>query len=57
MEQATRAGFTGGLVVDYPNSRRAKKYFLCLFTSTGGVTPKLPKALGEEDEVLYATDR
>jgi 18S rRNA (guanine1575-N7)-methyltransferase len=28
---ATRAGFTGGLVVDYPNSTKAKKYFLVLF--------------------------
>jgi 18S rRNA (guanine1575-N7)-methyltransferase len=25
-QQAMRAGFTGGLVVDYPNSTRAKKY-------------------------------
>ena len=23
--QATRAGFTGGVVVDYPNSAKAKK--------------------------------
>lgn len=29
---AMRAGFQGGLVVDYPNSRKAKKFFLCLFT-------------------------
>eukprot|EP00995_Heteronema_vittatum_P007392 NODE_2539_length_775_cov_181.557851_g1770_i0.p1 GENE.NODE_2539_length_775_cov_181.557851_g1770_i0~~NODE_2539_length_775_cov_181.557851_g1770_i0.p1 ORF type:complete len:241 (-),score=84.59 NODE_2539_length_775_cov_181.557851_g1770_i0:53-739(-) len=26
-----RSGFTGGLVVDYPNSTRAKKYYLVLF--------------------------
>ena len=26
--QSMRAGFTGGLVVDYPNSTKAKKYFL-----------------------------
>ena len=25
-QQAMKAGFTGGLVVDYPNSTRAKKY-------------------------------
>lgn len=24
--QAMRAGFTGGMVVDYPNSSKAKKY-------------------------------
>lgn len=27
-QQAMKAGFTGGLVVDYPNSTRAKKYFI-----------------------------
>lgn len=25
-QQAMRAGFTGGVVVDYPNSTKAKKY-------------------------------
>nr|XP_054773028.1 probable 18S rRNA (guanine-N(7))-methyltransferase [Lytechinus pictus] len=42
--QAMRAGFTGGLVVDFPNSTRAKKMFLCLFA--GVSNPTLPKALG-----------
>lgn len=41
--QAMKAGFYGGLVVDYPNSTKAKKYFLVLMT--GGVA-QLPKALG-----------
>jgi len=45
--QATKAGFYGGVVVDYPNSTRAKKYFLVLMT--GGVT-QMPKALGVEDD-------
>lgn len=45
--QAMKAGFTGGLVVDYPNSTRAKKIFLCLFA--GVVMDKLPKGLGTED--------
>ena len=27
---ALRCGFTGGLVVDFPNSKKAKKYYLCL---------------------------
>ena len=31
---AMRAGFSGGLVVDYPNSTRAKKYFLTLMVGT-----------------------
>lgn len=43
--QAMKAGFTGGMVVDYPNSTKAKKFFLCLFAGTSGV---LPKGLGAE---------
>lgn len=43
--QAMKAGFTGGMVVDYPNSTKAKKFFLCLFAGVSGV---LPKGLGSE---------
>ncbi|XP_060687762.1 probable 18S rRNA (guanine-N(7))-methyltransferase [Hemiscyllium ocellatum] len=43
--QAMKAGFTGGMVVDYPNSSKAKKFFLCLFA---GVSGKLPMGLGAE---------
>ncbi|KAM9320944.1 18S rRNA (guanine-N(7))-methyltransferase [Gastrophryne carolinensis] len=43
--QAMKAGFTGGMVVDYPNSSKAKKFFLCLFAGVSGV---LPRGLGEE---------
>lgn len=45
--QATKAGFYGGVVVDYPNSTKAKKFFLVLMT--GGVTA-LPKGLGTEED-------
>ncbi|KXJ29094.1 probable 18S rRNA (guanine-N(7))-methyltransferase [Exaiptasia diaphana] len=45
--QAMKAGFTGGIVVDYPNSTRAKKMFLCLFA--GAPSAKLPKGLGAEE--------
>ena len=27
---AMKSGFSGGLVIDYPNSTKAKKYFLVL---------------------------
>mgnify|MGYP003386257986 CR=1 FL=1 len=27
---ASKVGFTGGVVIDYPNSTKAKKYYLCL---------------------------
>ncbi|XP_001366808.1 probable 18S rRNA (guanine-N(7))-methyltransferase [Monodelphis domestica] len=43
--QAMKAGFTGGMVVDFPNSAKAKKFFLCLFSGPSGV---LPKGLGTE---------
>lgn len=45
--QAMKAGFFGGLVVDYPNSSKAKKYFLVLMT--GGAMP-LPKALSDNED-------
>lgn len=40
---AMRAGFSGGLVVDFPHSTRAKKYFLVLMV---GGTAALPQARG-----------
>jgi len=60
MTQATRAGFFGGLVIDYPHSTKAKKVFLVLMT---GGAQALPKALGtgaeemEEDQISYSKDR
>ncbi|KXN92210.1 hypothetical protein AN958_08663, partial [Leucoagaricus sp. SymC.cos] len=48
---AQKAGFGGGIVVDYPNSKKAKKVFLCLFVG-GGSHQDIPKGLegeGEED--------
>lgn len=44
--QAMRAGFSGGLVVDFPNSAKAKKIYLVLMT--GGMQ-QLPKALTAEN--------
>jgi 18S rRNA (guanine1575-N7)-methyltransferase len=37
---AMRVGFSGGLVVDYPHSTRAKKYFLVLMVGAGGYVPQ-----------------
>ncbi|CAI4230328.1 unnamed protein product [Auanema sp. JU1783] len=48
MSQATKAGFHGGLVVDFPESTRARKVYLVLMT--GGVQ-QLPKALTQEEDV------
>ncbi|KAJ1983518.1 18S rRNA (guanine1575-N7)-methyltransferase [Dimargaris cristalligena] len=47
---ATRCGFTGGLVIDYPNSKKAKKFYLCLFAGQGqGAKPQLPQGLGTDE--------
>ncbi|KAL0094891.1 S-adenosyl-L-methionine-dependent methyltransferase [Phycomyces blakesleeanus] len=52
IDVATRCGFEGGLLVDYPNSKKAKKYYLCLFAGTQtGRRNELPKALGEDGEM------
>ena len=48
---AQKAGFGGGVVVDYPNSKKAKKVFLCLFVGGGGAQHQIPKGIeGEDDE-------
>ncbi|XP_076387044.1 18S rRNA (guanine-N(7))-methyltransferase isoform X2 [Megachile rotundata] len=44
--QATKAGFYGGVVVDFPNSTKAKKFYLVLMTGGPAV---LPRALGVND--------
>ncbi|KAH6567809.1 hypothetical protein BASA50_002609 [Batrachochytrium salamandrivorans] len=59
---AMKAGFTGGLVVDYPNSAKAKKYYLCLFAGVAvgmpSKAPELPKGLDEENTgVAYSDQR
>ncbi|XP_063676816.1 probable 18S rRNA (guanine-N(7))-methyltransferase [Bolinopsis microptera] len=58
-EQATRCGFTGGVVVDFPNSTKAKKIFLCLFAGTPVANYKLPQGLGAEgsNTIQYGNDR
>ncbi|KAL5966777.1 putative 18S rRNA guanine-N 7 methyltransferase [Taenia solium] len=45
--EAIRAGFTGGIVVDFPNSTRAKKYFMVLDV---GVVRTVPKAKINEND-------
>lgn len=59
-QQAMKAGFTGGVVIDFPNSTKAKKMFLVLFT--GGTNTQMPKGLTEsaahesKQHVSYADD-
>ena len=51
---AQRAGFGGGVVVDYPNSKKARKVFLCLFVGDGGGGEgggaKVPEGLQGDEE-------
>ena len=44
---ASKAGFSGGIVVDFPNSSKAKKYYLCLMTGGNGISSPMPKGLTE----------
>ena len=58
--QAMKSGFTGGLVVDYPNSTKAKKIFLVLMTGGPQALPA-PLGVGVQDEapnqVAFASKR
>lgn len=64
MSFATRAGFGGGLCVDYPNSSKRKKFYLILFAGQSeGSTSKKPQAiptglgLDGADKVAYEGKR
>lgn len=48
MRAATRAGFGGGLVVDYPNSRKARKCFLVLWV---GGAMLIPPGMVDDEEM------
>jgi len=61
-EAAIKGGFTGGVVIDYPHSTKAKKYFLCLMTGASSIPYILPQALTgdehiERDDTDNADDR
>jgi 18S rRNA (guanine1575-N7)-methyltransferase len=50
MAEAKRAGFGGGIVVDYPESKKARKYYLCLIagSTSANVAFSVPMGLPEE---------
>lgn len=54
--QATKAGFYGGVVVDFPNSTKAKKFFLVLMTGGPMVLPQ-PLGVNNADTVISYTSR
>ena len=45
---AMRAGFGGGLVIDFPHSTKAKKYFLCLLAGPPDAGFQMPTAAGDD---------
>jgi len=47
---AMRAGFSGGLVVDFPHSTRAKKYFLVLMVGGSAGVPQARGVNGEDSD-------
>lgn len=67
MSMATRAGFGGGLVVDYPNSAKARKIYLVLWVGgemlvglngeNQGVKQTLPKGLESEEDTVRNESR
>jgi len=54
---ALRVGFSGGLVIDYPNSTRAKKYFLVLAAGPPESTPAPKSSNASEDVAKYTEVR
>ncbi|KAF3814025.1 probable 18S rRNA (guanine-N(7))-methyltransferase isoform X1 [Mirounga angustirostris] len=54
--QATKAGFTGGVVVDFPNSAKAKKFYLCLFSGPSTFLPKPLNESNDDDEEVQESE-
>jgi len=51
---ALKAGFTGGVVVDYPNSSKAKKHYLCLSFER---SYNIPTAIEDGKESEFEVDQ
>ena len=54
---AMRAGFSGGLVVDFPHSTRAKKHFLVLMVGSPQAVPAPQGLDGDEGEEVAVSQR
>lgn len=56
-QAALRAGFSGGVVVDFPNSTKAKKFYLVLFAGEpeNGRKNVMPVGLGTEEESVRSS--
>lgn len=57
LNMAMKCGFGGGLVVDFPNSTKAKKYYLCLMTVSSGALPSGLTEDGSDGQMRVAQRR
>ncbi|XP_074273726.1 18S rRNA (guanine-N(7))-methyltransferase RID2-like [Silene latifolia] len=55
-DSAMRAGFSGGVVVDYPNSSRSKKEYLVLTCGPPSLSTALPKGKDGDGPSDYESD-
>ncbi|GJM87266.1 hypothetical protein PR202_ga03204 [Eleusine coracana subsp. coracana] len=53
---AMRAGFAGGVVIDWPHSSKAKKSYLVLTCGAPSLHTSLPKGKGEDGEICSDDD-
>ncbi|KAH7687995.1 18S rRNA (guanine1575-N7)-methyltransferase protein [Dioscorea alata] len=56
LTSAMRAGFGGGVVVDYPHSSKAKKAYIVLTCGPPSTQSWLPKGKGEDGEMCTDSD-
>lgn len=54
---AARAGFSGGLLIDYPNSARAKKHYLVITAGPPNPSIAAPVPRGTDDRVMMGGRR
>ena len=55
-QSASKVGFAGGVVIDYPNSSKAKKYYLCLSFERSYRVPTALTGNGENGVQVTARD-
>lgn len=53
-QAASKVGFAGGIVIDYPNSSKAKKYYLCLSFERSYSVPTAKGVEGEESRGAFS---
>lgn len=57
MAEAKRAGFGGGIVVDYPESKKARKYYLCLIAGSTSANGAFSVPIGLREDASQGDKR